>query len=622
MIAAGWLTLAVLARPARAASFSQHQDVVLSNLYSEGVLGKSPYQQYHSSNATPPAFNNLKPKTKPKRSRKSNAAENDTEWYTFIGARGADTHDPAPYIYDDVGELVWQGPLGNVMNFGKHKYKGRDVLAWYTGTEHWPGYGEGQWQIYDNKYQLIATVEAQNTTRNMTDPHDFQITADDTAVIEYWIKQPINLKDIDGPSEGWAYNCVVQEIDIENGNLLFEWSMMDHISVTESDYVLRDGQTGKKDGVFDFAHLNSVKKDDAGNFLVGMRGPSTLYYVDGRSGEILWRLGGHLSDFSIDKNASFFAQHDARIIGKGTDNQFLITLFDNEANQYKQREGEAKGLILDVDRTTMKVHLKQAFYPTFKHVAPSEGSMQILSNGHVVVGWGIVPAFSEYLSNGTLIHDVEIGPSDTRLHSYRTRKERWVGNPQTLPSFVIDDIDGDKGFASWNGATEVTRWKVLGGNSQTSLHTLEAAPRSGFETTLRLPDSYEFYAVAAVGFDGKCLTVSETRRYDTLESIGNTMSCQKLLLEDLKRDTRMLLPSALILTLVMLACRRGRRTPMLLVRQAVADRGVYTPLLGVPPTPSPLDKDDMFSAPMMSSRSLSSPVRSPLVSPGCESPRP
>lgn len=79
--------------------------------------------------------------------------------------------------------------------------------------------------------------------------------------------------------------------------------------------------------------IHRVKKDDAGNFLIGMRGPSTLYYVSGKTGEIIWRLGGKRSDFEVDKDASFYSQHDARIIGSGTDDHFFITLFDNEANQ-------------------------------------------------------------------------------------------------------------------------------------------------------------------------------------------------------------------------------------------------------------------------------------------------
>ena len=39
-------------------------------------------------------------------------------------------------------------------------------------------------------------------------------------------------------------------------------------------------------------------------------------------------------------------------------------------------------------------------------------------------------------------------------------------------------------WASWNGATEVARWEVLGGDSPDALVPLASAPRRGFETAL------------------------------------------------------------------------------------------------------------------------------------------
>ncbi|KAM0792815.1 hypothetical protein ACM66B_002581 [Microbotryomycetes sp. NB124-2] len=601
-----------------AASFSRHDDARLAELYETGALGKSRYQQYHSSTARPPALYVRTPKhrTFKRRGRslrsklpfvnsRTTEQDEDTEWYTFIGARGHDAHDPAPYIFDDDGELVWHGRKGNVLNFRKHTYKGQSVLAWYTGTEAWPGYGNGQWQIYDDSYKLIATVEAQNTTRNMTDPHDFQITRDNTAVIEYWTKSRQDLTDVDGPKDGWAWTCFVQEVDIETGKLLFEWNVRDHVQVKETHYTLRGGQDGEGEGsAFDYAHLNSVKKDDAGNYLIGMRGPSTLYYVDGKTGEVLWRLGGKNSDFRMDDDATFFAQHDARLVGKGTDDRFEITLFNNEANQYEQRHGEARGMILDVDRTTMKVHLKQEFMPSFEHVAPSEGSMQILSNGNVVVGWGIVPYYSEFLPNGTLIHDVQLGTDDSSMHSYRASKHRWVGRPQTLPSFVLDQVRDDRAHVSWNGATEVAAWHVVAGKTASGLHTVERERKTGFETTVQIPPGYDYFAAVAIDAEGNCLSVSETRRFDDRSSVGATMTCQAVILSDVKRDPRLHAAFLLILLVLVVAFRRIRRTPVLLLRQAVTERGAYTPLLNTP-TPSPPAKDNHFaviSSPNMAER--------------------
>lgn len=163
------------------------------------------------------------------------------------------------------------------------------------------------------------------------------------------------------------------------------------------------------------SRFHRVWKDDANNFLVGYRGSSTLVYISGSTGEVLWKLGGEHSDFELHEWARFNFQHNAKIIGSGTKDIFLISLFDNSANQrvefcydgreaganrslllhrYEQRAGEARGVLLRVNKTTMKVTLEQAFWPSFHGIATSEGSVQLLPNGNVVVGWGIVPYYS------------------------------------------------------------------------------------------------------------------------------------------------------------------------------------------------------------------------------------
>lgn len=63
---------------------------------------------------------------------------------------------------------------------------------------------------------------------------------------------------------------------------------------------------------YDYCHLNSLEKDDDGSYLVSMRGPSTLYKINGDTGEIMWRLGGMNSNFTISDEDRFYYQHDAR----------------------------------------------------------------------------------------------------------------------------------------------------------------------------------------------------------------------------------------------------------------------------------------------------------------------
>lgn len=201
---------------------------------------------------------------------------------TFVGVRGASSLElgnAGPYILDENGDVVWYGGTKSVLNFGSHTYKGEPVLAFYTGSyflffsplvltrrccvgsEEFPGYGHGQWQLYNSSYDLITTVESKGTgAANSTDPHDvrqlsftfsafladssseqFTITPDDTAIIEDWRPRQVDLRSLGGAEDGWAFDCIVQEVNIETGELVWQWSSLDHVPVSETFYEVIGG---------------------------------------------------------------------------------------------------------------------------------------------------------------------------------------------------------------------------------------------------------------------------------------------------------------------------------------------------------------------------------------------
>jgi hypothetical protein len=69
---------------------------------------------------------------------------------------------------------------------------------------------------------------------------------------------------------------------------------------------------------------------------------------------------------------------------------------------------------------------------------------------------------------------------------------------------------GDGGievFASWNGATDVAEWRVLGGDDPGALEVLDAVPRDGFETAV-VVDEVDHVAVEALDAEGEVLATS------------------------------------------------------------------------------------------------------------------
>jgi hypothetical protein len=142
-------------------------------------------------------------------------------------------------------------------------------------------------------------------------------------------------------------------------------------------------------------------------------------------------------------------------------------------------------------------------------LAPFEGNAQFLPNGNVVVGWGAQPYVSEFSRQGALLFDVYFGhgkPPGEDADTYRAYRFVWHGHPADRPVVVVA---GDSAYASWNGATDVVRWQVLAGPAAGQLKVVQTVAKNGFETPIRLKSSAAFYAVKAIGRNGKVLGTSE-----------------------------------------------------------------------------------------------------------------
>jgi hypothetical protein len=62
-------------------------------------------------------------------------------------------------------------------------------------------------------------------------------------------------------------------------------------------------------------------------------------------------------------------------------------------------------------------------------------------------------------------------------------------------------------YASWNGATDVASWRVLGGSGPGPLRTVTTVPDTGFETTITAPAQH-YAEVEALDSSGNVLSVS------------------------------------------------------------------------------------------------------------------
>jgi hypothetical protein len=141
----------------------------------------------------------------------------------------------------------------------------------------------------------------------------------------------------------------------------------------------------------------------------------------------------------------------------------------------------------------------------------SQGNARRLKNGNYFIGWGNRQWFSEYTPEGQQLFDGKV-PS-VAYQSYRAFKQDWTGRPRTKPKIVADRTRGRTLiWASWNGATAVASWRVLGGPTVTTLKTLGSGERHGFETRLDVAAAPRVVRVQALDRGGKVLATSRALR--------------------------------------------------------------------------------------------------------------
>ena len=192
-------------------------------------------------------------------------------------------------------------------------------------------------------------------------------------------------------------------------------------------------------------------------------------------------------------------QHDARMQANGT-----ITIFDDEASPAEAKQSRAIRIRLDL--ATHTATLAQS--DSDGTLAISQGNVQVLDNGDLLVGWGSVPRITEFSPSGAVVFDATFSKGDD---SYRAFRFTWTGAPVTKPSIAVARGGGSTAtvWASWNGATQVVAWRVLAGLNGDRLSVLDGpVPRKGFETTIAAHTDAPYIAVQALDARGRILGTS------------------------------------------------------------------------------------------------------------------
>jgi hypothetical protein len=428
-------------------------------------------------------------------------AQGTAPGYIFIAPKkvfGAKTRPElqnGPFIIKNAGEPVWfaENNKGNVTDFRVQQYDGKPVLTWWQGRSVL-GTGEGVVQMVDTSFKPIKTIKGGNGYA--LDFHDTTITPQNTMLGIIYNPVARSLREFGGARNGKVVDAVIQEIDIKTGLVMSEWHSLGTIALREGKGAVPKG----KAPLYDYVHPNSATLTPDGNILVSGRETWAGYKIDRKTGKLLARIGGKKSDYKMTGTSEFAWQHDIQQLSDDT-----LQIFDNEAAP-KVRD-QSRGLLLKIDEDKKTLSVKKEF----KHkpdplLAGTQGNIQALPNGNFFIGWGSQGYFSEFSADGKMLFDGRVARGQDTYRAYRLP---FAGVPSSRPAVAADN-KGRRVYASWNGATEVASWRVLTGDSASSVKEASTGKRTGFETTLTVPSGGRYVAVEALDKDGAVLGRSKT----------------------------------------------------------------------------------------------------------------
>lgn len=411
----------------------------------------------------------------------------------FVAPQYGPSQD-GPMLLDTSGNLIWFHPVPKgqlATDFRTQMLGNQPVLTWWQGYMD-NGSGRGEDVIFNRNYQQIAVVKAGNGLQG-ADLHEFLLTPRGDAYI-------VAVAPTRWPGTGKPLmNSVVQEIDIKTGLVLFEWDALDHVPLSESFF-----KTPHTPGhVWDPYHLNSITVDHDGNLIVSMRNTWAAYKINQGTGRVMWTLGSGKSSFKMGPGTRTAFQHNVVVQANGD-----LTLFDDGAGPPK-KEPQSRALMISLNNKAMTATLVRQYEHRPPLSSAYEGGAELLPGGDLFVGWGQQPYFTEFNSKGQIDFDARF---TTGTDSYRAYRLHWAAQPPTLPALAVSR--GAHGlttvYASWNGATDVTAYRVLAASSPTGRFApLRIIRKHGFETALPVKSTAADFEVQALGQKAKVLAASK-----------------------------------------------------------------------------------------------------------------
>ncbi|MBV66729.1 MAG: hypothetical protein CMG26_00065, partial [Candidatus Marinimicrobia bacterium] len=232
----------------------------------------------------------------------------------FIHSTGGHVQHMA--ILDSSLNIKWNIVSSNGKGWD-FKVNHNDKLTYFRKPSNdWSPSGGGLFYVMDSNMNEVDTLACANNYK--ADYHDIQATNEGGYILQAYAKQEIDIPQTEVIDS--ANVLIIQEFD-EQHNLIMEWKNFEHMDIQDYVEELNLNSTYRN-----WMHGNSIEIDSDGNIILSNRAMSELIKFNRESGQILWRLGGPMNDFTFinDPLNGPNRQHDARRLENGN-----LMIFDN-----------------------------------------------------------------------------------------------------------------------------------------------------------------------------------------------------------------------------------------------------------------------------------------------------
>ncbi len=355
----------------------------------------------------------------------SGTSDSDYFGFNYGCSASAATFGDYAIVTNAAGEVVWYEDPRGVSGGSRNTITGIKFLAHevltiidheWVANFHWNGTVIGQLSRAAGDFEdadMIDRYVHHDLTRDGSG-NMYVVTARDHTLDD-------TLADCDGNAGTTTLDYVLDGVMKFDSSwaLVDEWSLADIYDPTtcELGYSAPSSYWSGELGGSDWAHMNSIQLDGGGDWLLSLKEPGWVIYVDSSTGALDWELYGDntssgLGDWNIVASPTvavddFNGQHHARWTNTGT-----IMLFDNH-NDDSINTSYSRGIEIELDAGTGEFDII-AEYNTGEDCPVTGSAVEVSAGGNVVttcsdngaLGYDLIQEFAG--SGTTPVYDMQL----------------------------------------------------------------------------------------------------------------------------------------------------------------------------------------------------------------------